>query len=226
MLRFTVLVEIFRASTDREMHTGQFTRDQARVLHLAYAHGQVKSLGNQIDLSIIQVDRNFNFRMLQHEFGDRFRKLADAYANPGCELYLSRQAALGIGYHFLSIAQVGQQTDRALIKMPAGIGQGKGGKAPLKDDPDAKLNNRRVPGKLGAGKIVGQMFFRGLPPKGKAKVKYGKIVEAEAAHGTVTRHYRQHQKGEATSTNSIASKSSSLSVVSTQPRKTVSGNSP
>ncbi len=33
----------------------------------------------------------------------------------------------------------------------------------------------------------------------------GKIVEAEAAHGTVTRHYRQHQKGNATSTNSIAS---------------------
>jgi isocitrate dehydrogenase len=33
----------------------------------------------------------------------------------------------------------------------------------------------------------------------------GKIMEAEAAHGTVTRHYRQHQRGEATSTNSIAS---------------------
>ncbi|MEP1588859.1 MAG: NADP-dependent isocitrate dehydrogenase [Tateyamaria sp.] len=33
----------------------------------------------------------------------------------------------------------------------------------------------------------------------------GKIVESEAAHGTVTRHYRQHQKGEQTSTNSIAS---------------------
>ena len=33
----------------------------------------------------------------------------------------------------------------------------------------------------------------------------GQVVEAEAAHGTVTRHYRQHQKGEATSTNSIAS---------------------
>ena len=33
----------------------------------------------------------------------------------------------------------------------------------------------------------------------------GKIVELEAAHGTVTRHYRQHQKGEPTSTNSIAS---------------------
>lgn len=29
--------------------------------------------------------------------------------------------------------------------------------------------------------------------------------ESEAAHGTVTRHYRQHQKGELTSTNSIAS---------------------
>ena len=33
----------------------------------------------------------------------------------------------------------------------------------------------------------------------------GKTVEAEAAHGTVTRHYRRHQKGEATSTNPIAS---------------------
>ncbi len=33
----------------------------------------------------------------------------------------------------------------------------------------------------------------------------GNTVEAEAAHGTVTRHYRAHQRGEATSTNSIAS---------------------
>jgi isocitrate dehydrogenase len=33
----------------------------------------------------------------------------------------------------------------------------------------------------------------------------GKVVEAEAAHGTVTRHYREHQKGKQTSTNSIAS---------------------
>jgi len=33
----------------------------------------------------------------------------------------------------------------------------------------------------------------------------GKIVESEAAHGTVTRHYREHQKGNETSTNSIAS---------------------
>ncbi|MBU6471061.1 MAG: NADP-dependent isocitrate dehydrogenase [Alphaproteobacteria bacterium] len=33
----------------------------------------------------------------------------------------------------------------------------------------------------------------------------GQVVESEAAHGTVTRHYRQHQKGESTSTNSIAS---------------------
>jgi len=33
----------------------------------------------------------------------------------------------------------------------------------------------------------------------------GKVMEAEAAHGTVTRHFRQHQKGEATSTNSMAS---------------------
>ena len=33
----------------------------------------------------------------------------------------------------------------------------------------------------------------------------GKIVEAEAAHGTVTRHYRMHQQGKPTSTNPIAS---------------------
>ena len=33
----------------------------------------------------------------------------------------------------------------------------------------------------------------------------GKTIESEAAHGTVTRHYRQHQKGESTSTNPIAS---------------------
>ena len=33
----------------------------------------------------------------------------------------------------------------------------------------------------------------------------GKTIEAEAAHGTVTRHFRQHQEGKATSTNPIAS---------------------
>ena len=33
----------------------------------------------------------------------------------------------------------------------------------------------------------------------------GKVMEAEAAHGTVTRHYREHQKGRETSTNSVAS---------------------
>lgn len=31
----------------------------------------------------------------------------------------------------------------------------------------------------------------------------GKTVESEAAHGTVTRHYREHQKGKETSTNPI-----------------------
>uniref|UniRef100_A0A915KLV3 isocitrate dehydrogenase (NADP(+)) n=1 Tax=Romanomermis culicivorax TaxID=13658 RepID=A0A915KLV3_ROMCU len=33
----------------------------------------------------------------------------------------------------------------------------------------------------------------------------GKTIEAEAAHGTVTRHYREHQKGKKTSTNPVAS---------------------
>lgn len=33
----------------------------------------------------------------------------------------------------------------------------------------------------------------------------GKTIESEAAHGTVTRHYREHQKGNPTSTNPVAS---------------------
>lgn len=33
----------------------------------------------------------------------------------------------------------------------------------------------------------------------------GKTIEAEAAHGTVTRHYREYQKGKETSTNPVAS---------------------
>jgi isocitrate dehydrogenase len=33
----------------------------------------------------------------------------------------------------------------------------------------------------------------------------GKAVESEAAHGTITRHYRQHRQGRQTSTNPIAS---------------------
>lgn len=37
------------------------------------------------------------------------------------------------------------------------------------------------------------------------KTPDGKTIESEAAHGTVTRHWREHQKGKETSTNSIAS---------------------
>ena len=36
----------------------------------------------------------------------------------------------------------------------------------------------------------------------------GRTVEAEAAHGTVTRHYRQHQQGKETSTNPIGERPS------------------
>ena len=36
----------------------------------------------------------------------------------------------------------------------------------------------------------------------------GKTVESEAAHGTVTRHYRMHQKGKETSTNPIGESAS------------------
>ena len=53
---------------------------------------------------------------------------------------------------------------------------------------------------VGAG-VVGLAVARELALGGREVL----IVEAEAAHGTVTRHYRQHQKGQETSTNSIAS---------------------
>ena len=42
----------------------------------------------------------------------------------------------------------------------------------------------------------------------------GKTVEAEAAHGTVTRHYRLHQKGQETSTNPIGK------IILNEPRST------
>ena len=45
---------------------------------------------------------------------------------------------------------------------------------------------------------LGLMTSQLMPPNGS-------ILEAEAAHGTLTRHYREHQKGNVTSTNSIAS---------------------
>ena len=48
--------------------------------------------------------------------------------------------------------------------------------------------------RIGLGSVTGQV-----------SVAAGQTVEAEAAHGTVTRHYRQHQKGQETSTNPIAS---------------------
>lgn len=38
----------------------------------------------------------------------------------------------------------------------------------------------------------------------------GKTIEAEAAHGTVTRHYRQHQQGKETSTNPVGMYTQSL----------------
>ena len=43
----------------------------------------------------------------------------------------------------------------------------------------------------------------------------GKTVESEAAHGTVTRHYRLHQKGEETSTNSVGESHKLLSTSTT-----------
>src|SRR6266566_4079860 len=54
----------------------------------------------------------------------------------------------------------------------------------------------------------------------------GKVVEAEAAHGTVTRHYRQHQKGEQTSTNSIASSAASALEPSGPPACAMSARPP
>jgi isocitrate dehydrogenase len=53
----------------------------------------------------------------------------------------------------------------------------------------------------------------------------GKTVEAEAAHGTVTRHFREHQKGKETSTNSIASIYAWTAGSSTAPSSTATTSS-
>ena len=70
------------------------------------------------------------------------------------------------------------------------------------EDP-ADLRCGRAGGAGGAGHHQGLAGFR-LADVGQAEV-CGERVQAEAAHGTVTRHYRQHQQGKETSTNSIAS---------------------
>src|SRR5436189_82538 len=75
---------------------------------------------------------------------------------------------------------------------------------------DGKVIEREVYKSPGAGVAMAMYnlddsiadFARASFNQGLAK---GNTVEAEAAHGTVTRHYREHQKGKETSTNSIAS---------------------
>ena len=46
----------------------------------------------------------------------------------------------------------------------------------------------------------------------------GRTVESEAAHGTVTRHFRQHQKGNETSTNPIGETAPAATLLSNSPR--------
>jgi isocitrate dehydrogenase len=58
------------------------------------------------------------------------------------------------------------------------------------------------------GDVQSDMVAQGFGSLGLTSVLTtpdGRVLEAEAAHGTVTRHFRQHQRGESTSTNSIAS---------------------
>ena len=62
-----------------------------------------------------------------------------------------------------------------------------------------ELRRRRAERHRGAG------FRLARPDDQRADEPDGKTVESEAAHGTVTRHYREHQKGRETSTNPIAS---------------------
>ena len=59
-------------------------------------------------------------------------------------------------------------------------------------------------GMFNRARICTRLWFFGTNDK-CFETPDGKIAEAEAAHGTVTRHYRQHQAGKETSTNPIAS---------------------
>ena len=121
--------------------------------------------------------KNTILKAYDGRFKDIFQEIYDAE-------YAPRFKALGIGYEH-----------RLIDDMVASALKWSGGYVWACKNYDGDVQSDIVAQGFGS---LGLMTSVLLTPDGRT-------VEAEAAHGTVTRHYRQHQRGESTSTNSVAS---------------------
>lgn len=141
-----------------------------------FAHSSFK-LAVQKKLNIFLSTKNTILKKYDGRFKDIFQKIYD-------EEYKAQFEKLGIYYEH-----------RLIDDMVAQMIKSKGGFILAFKNYDGDVQSDIVAQGFGS---LGLMTSVLVTPDGKA-------FESEAAHGTVTRHYRQHQQGKETSTNSIAS---------------------
>lgn len=128
-------------------------------------------------LNLYMSTKNTILKKYDGRFKDIFQKLYD-------EVYKEKFEAAGIWYEH-----------RLIDDMVAQMIKSKGGYIIAMKNYDGDVQSDIVAQGFGS---LGLMTSVLITPDGKT-------FESEAAHGTVTRHYRQHQQGKETSTNSIAS---------------------
>jgi isocitrate dehydrogenase len=141
-----------------------------------FAHSSFK-LAIQKELNLFLSTKNTILKKYDGRFKDIFQKIYD-------EQYKTKFEELGIYYEH-----------RLIDDMVAQMIKSKGGFIMALKNYDGDVQSDIVAQGFGS---LGLMTSVLVTPDGKA-------FESEAAHGTVTRHYRQHQQGKETSTNSIAS---------------------
>ncbi|CCH46143.1 isocitrate dehydrogenase [Wickerhamomyces ciferrii] len=141
-----------------------------------FAHSSFK-LAISKQLNLFLSTKNTILKKYDGRFKDIFQKIYD-------EQYKSKFEELGIYYEH-----------RLIDDMVAQMVKSKGGFIMALKNYDGDVQSDIVAQGFGS---LGLMTSVLVTPDGKA-------FESEAAHGTVTRHYRQHQQGKETSTNSIAS---------------------
>jgi len=141
-----------------------------------FAHSSFKlAIGKQLNLFLST--KNTILKKYDGRFKDIFQKIYD-------EQYKAKFEELGIYYEH-----------RLIDDMVAQMVKSKGGFIMALKNYDGDVQSDIVAQGFGS---LGLMTSVLVTPDGKT-------FESEAAHGTVTRHYRQHQQGKETSTNSIAS---------------------
>ncbi|CAM9016392.1 hypothetical protein WICANDRAFT_26797 [Wickerhamomyces anomalus NRRL Y-366-8] len=141
-----------------------------------FAHSSFKlAIGKQLNLFLST--KNTILKKYDGRFKDIFQKIYD-------EQYKAKFEELGIYYEH-----------RLIDDMVAQMVKSKGGFIMALKNYDGDVQSDIVAQGFGS---LGLMTSVLVTPDGKA-------FESEAAHGTVTRHFRQHQQGKETSTNSIAS---------------------